>query len=112
MNTKFKKIISLSVACLIGLFSMSCVKTHAGALGDIKNMINSFRGSDNQSEESFNFIKSNESSGDFLYDGSLFLYGGIALISISIIGIIITLKPKRKKKKSTHKVHKKSKKEI
>lgn len=47
----------------------------------------------------FNFIKSEEKVRDFIYDGSVFLYGGILLITISCLGIFFTLKPKKKKKK-------------
>ena len=105
MNNKFKKIVSLFLACLIGLFALPCTQAEASILSNIKNSITSLKGSDDQSEGSFNFIKSNESSGDFFYDGSLFLYGGIAFIAISVIGIIITLKPKKKKKKNKSKTN-------
>lgn len=47
----------------------------------------------------FNFIKSEEKVRDFIYDGSVFLYGGILLITISCLGIFFTLKPKKKKKR-------------
>jgi len=50
--------------------------------------------------ENFNFIKSEEVVDSFIYDGSLLLYGGIALISISIAGITFTLLPSRKKPKT------------
>ena len=99
MNNKIKKIISLFVACLIWVFTLPCAKTNASVLSTIKNTVASLAGSNDQGENSFNFIKANESSTDFLYDGSLFLYGGITFIAISILGIIITLKPKKKKKK-------------
>ncbi len=99
LNNKIKKIISLFVACLIWMFALPCAKTNASVLRAIKNTVTSLTGSNSQGENSFNFIKANESSTDFLYDGSLFLYGGITFIAISILGIIITLKPKKKKKK-------------
>lgn len=51
----------------------------------------------------FNFIKSEEKVRDFIYDGSVFLYGGILLITISCLGIFFTLKPKKKKKKKRKK---------
>ncbi len=50
--------------------------------------------------ENFNFIKSEEVTDSFIYDGSLLLYGGIALISISIAGITFTLLPSRKRLKT------------
>lgn len=55
----------------------------------------------NKEEEfnNFNFIKSDEKVKDFIYDGSVFLYGGILLITISCLGIFFTLKPKKKKKR-------------
>lgn len=99
MNKKFKKFVSLSVACLIWLFAVPYTQANASIISNIKNAFTSSKESDDQTEGGFNFIKSNESSNDFFYDGSLLLYGGIAFISISIIGIIITLKPKKKKKK-------------
>lgn len=56
---------------------------------------------DKEEEEfnNFNFIKSEEKVRDFIYDGSVFLYGGILLITISCLGIFFTLKPKKKKKR-------------
>ena len=110
MNNKFKKIISLSAACLIPLFALSYTPAHAGVLSGIKNAVTSLKLTNKDSEKTFNFIKSNESTYDFLYDGSLFLYGGIAFISISIIGIVLTLKPKKKKKKDINRMYKKTKK--
>ncbi len=54
---------------------------------------------DEEENNNFNFIKSNEEAVDFLYDGSLLLYGGIVLIAISCAGIIITFIPRRRKKR-------------
>lgn len=51
----------------------------------------------------FNFIKSNENIKDFLYDGSLLLYGGIGLIAVSVIGIVITFLPRKHRKKRPNK---------
>ena len=51
-----------------------------------------------EKDESFDFIKSEEKINDIIYDGSVLLYGGIALISISAAGIIFTFLPKRKNK--------------
>ncbi len=49
--------------------------------------------------ENFNFIKSNEESQNFIWNGTIFLYGGIALIIISVFGIIITFIPRKRRKK-------------
>lgn len=58
-----------------------------------------------EKEENFNFIKSEESDvNDFIYDGSVFLYGGILLVSVSVAGIVFTLlPPKRKNNKKRRK---------
>ena len=53
--------------------------------------------------ENFNFIKSDEDSQSFIWDGSIFLYGGIALIVISVFGIIITFIPRKRRKKRRRK---------
>lgn len=52
-----------------------------------------------KASENFNFIKSEESeSNNFIYDGSLLLYGGITLIIVSITGMILVfIFPKKKK---------------
>ena len=41
--------------------------------------------------ENFNFIKAEEDSQNFLYDGSILLYGGILLIIASISGMSFTI---------------------
>lgn len=50
-----------------------------------------------EKDEGFGFIKSDEKISDLIYDGSVLLYGGIALISISAAGMIFTFLPKRRK---------------
>lgn len=50
-----------------------------------------------EKDEGFSFIKSDEKISDLIYDGSVLLYGGIALISISAAGMIFTFLPKRRK---------------
>lgn len=50
-----------------------------------------------EKEENFNFIKSEEETENFVYDGSLLLYGGIGLIIISIGGMVITIISRNKK---------------
>ena len=52
-----------------------------------------------KNSENFNFIKSQENNNDFLYDGSLLLYGGIALVALSVLGTIFTFLPPRNRKK-------------
>ncbi|MBP3320403.1 MAG: hypothetical protein J6K87_02005 [Clostridia bacterium] len=49
----------------------------------------------------FEFIKTDSNHNklyDFIYDGSILLYGGILLIVLSVLGIIFTLVPPRKRK--------------
>lgn len=53
-------------------------------------------------ENEFNFIKSNDSDDNFFYNGNWLLYGGILLIAVSITGMIITLKPKKRKNRKTN----------
>lgn len=60
--------------------------------------------SKSETSETFDFIKSNDSQGGMFNTNNILLYGGIALITTSVIGIIITLKPKKRKNK-----HRKSK---
>ena len=50
-----------------------------------------------EKREGFGFIKSEEKISDLIYDGTVLLYGGIALISISAAGMIFTFLPKRRK---------------
>lgn len=56
-----------------------------------------------KSDDNFSFIKSEENSGSFFYDGKWLIYSGIALIAISITGIVITFR-----KPKTYKNHNKS----
>lgn len=50
-----------------------------------------------EKDEGFGFIKSDDKLSDIIYDGSVLLYGGIALVSISAAGIIFTFLPGRRK---------------
>ena len=59
----------------------------------------------NDEKNNFNFIKSEENIMDFIYDGSILLYGGALLIIISLLGMFFSLKPRKNK-------HKKRKKDI
>lgn len=60
--------------------------------------------SQNETSETFDFIKSNDKKDGFFNTNNMLFYGGISLITISVLGIIITLKPKKRKNK-----HRKSK---
>ncbi len=49
----------------------------------------------------FDFIKSGETQNwfyNFVYNGSILLFGGILLILLAILGIIFTLVPKKNSK--------------
>lgn len=50
----------------------------------------------NDEGDEFNFIKSNSYNGNFLYSDGWLLYGGIVLIIVSITGILMILKPKKR----------------
>lgn len=52
----------------------------------------------NESNDEFKFIKSDQYSDSWFYNENFLLYGGIALILISIVGITLTLKPKKCKR--------------
>lgn len=106
-NTFLKKLIS----CIISLSLIFCAlpKCECKGLADkffgaINHIINgnSEAGDENSDgetgdEDEFNFIKSNNGDNNFFYSGNWLLYGGIALVAVSITGMIITLKPKKNK---------------
>ncbi len=109
-NISFKKLFS----CFISLALIFCVlskfecKVHANKFsGTISRMINKNSETSDESfseetenENEFNFIKSNTTDNNFFYNGNWLLYGGIILIILSIIGMVITLKPKKRNKKN------------
>ena len=72
-----------------------------GLRANATNFNMNFLSSQNLKNENFNFIKSSQYAHDFIYDGSLLLYGGILLICISVIGLILTFSGKKKRKKKT-----------
>lgn len=108
MKKNFKKAISYAAALIILILSPY---TFSGLNKKSNNIMLPLATSDQtenteEKEEeanNFNFIKSNENVRDFLYDGSLLLYGGTALIIISCAGIIITFIPRRRKKRKQRK---------
>ena len=51
------------------------------------------------SSEGFDFIKSNKEVSGWLKDGKILLYSGITLILVSIFGLFMTFKPKKKSKR-------------
>ena len=66
----------------------------SGITGDVL-IINQADQNSEKSDDNFNFIKSEENSGSFFYDGKWLIYSGIAFIAISITGIVLTFrKPK------------------
>lgn len=70
------------------------------------------RATNENASANFNFIKSEESENDnFIYDGSLLLYGGIALIIVSVTGMVLVfILPKKKKNIYSNSKYKKMKK--
>ena len=97
MKINIKKLVSylLSVVFL----SILIVSSQQVEASRFSNIIQTSASQKSEEESNnFNFIKSNEKVKDFLYDGSVLLYGGILLITVSCLGIFFTFKPKRKKK--------------
>ena len=78
---------------------MTCTpidKYFAEDVGDVTNETTQSAETPTSEEESeFNFIKSNNYDNSFFYSDQWLLGGGITLIVISIVGIVITLKPKK-----------------
>lgn len=112
-NTLIKKLIS----CFISLALIFCAlpKCECKGLADrffgaINHLMGKGSEENNESsdiedgdENEFNFIKSNSADDNFFYSGNWLLYGGILFIVISITGMIITLKPKERKKRRARK---------
>lgn len=92
MRKKFKKTLS-AVICIGSIFAGA---TFLGNFCHAKNSQKNEAETKKQ-EESFDFIKSDDKISEIIYDGSVLLYGGIALISISAAGIIFTFLPSRRK---------------
>ena len=99
MKNKVKKIFSivamsvtLGVACLCG-YNCQAVNNPFKYLSQSSQSNN-----DSNNQPNFNFIKSGEKNCEFIYDGSIFLYGGLTLIATSAIGIICTICSGRNKK--------------
>lgn len=107
MKTILKKSISFLSAILfliLNTYTFSAInKNDIKTFLPVATAIQSDNESKDEGDNDFNFIKSNENVRDFLYDGSLLLYGGIALISLSVIGMVITFLPRRRKKRRTRK---------
>ena len=96
MNKTLKKFFSTMISTAI-ILPLSKLNTSAVDFSTKLLSASSSKG------ENFNFIKSSKYAHDFIYDGSLLLYGGILLICISIIGLILTLSKKKKRKKKVQK---------
>lgn len=92
MNNALKKIFNTTLSTAIAL---SFCKVSAAAI----NLNTKLLSSSSSQGENFNFIKSSKYAYDFVYDGSLLLYGGILLICISVFGLAFTLFGKKKRKK-------------
>ena len=110
MKNIFKKMISYAAAFLILILNPYTFLGLNKKSDKITLPLATTNQTENNEEEekedetnNFNFIKSNGNIKDFLYDGSLLLYGGIALIVISCAGIIITFLPRRRKKRRKRK---------
>lgn len=94
-----KKIFKKTLSALICTASICAGVTFLGNFCHAKNsQVNeTTKAETKEKDESFDFIKSDEKINDLIYDGSVLLYGGIALISISAAGIIFTFLPGRRK---------------
>lgn len=91
-----KKIFKKTLSALICTVSICAGVTFLGNFCHAKNSQQT-EAETKEKEESFDFIKSDEKISDLIYDGSVLLYGGIALISISAAGIIFTFFSGRRK---------------
>ena len=88
-----KNISKKLIICMVSIFTL-CSTFRSYSLANT---------SKKEETENFNFIKSEEDTKNFIYDGSILLYGGVILISISVSGIVFTLWPSKKRKKSNKK---------
>lgn len=96
LNKALKKIFNTAVSTAI-ILSFNKINSYA------TDFSTKFLSSSNSKGDNFNFIKSSKYAHDFIYDGSLLLYGGILLICISVIGLISTIFKKKKRKKKVQK---------
>ncbi len=92
------------VCCMPKCFCEEVTEKNLSAVESINSWSDSEQSSasdqnSEKSDDNFSFIKSEENSGSFFYDGKWLIYSGIALIAISITGIVLTFrKPKTYKK--------------
>ena len=91
MKKIFKKTLSAALICT------AIICAGATFLNNLCHAKNSQQTEIKEKDEDFGFIKSDEKISDLIYDGSVLLYGGIALISISAAGIIFTFLPQKRK---------------
>lgn len=90
LKTIFKK---LCVFSLIGVSAFCLAFLKSSEICHAQSQSNA---TESEEKEDFNFIKRNDNSVDFIYDGTILLYGGITLVAVSIAGMIITVIPKKK----------------
>ena len=82
-----KKKLKFYFKCLFSLLTISL----------FLNLISYACAEEKNESDNFNFIKSETETNNFIYDGSLLLYGGIVLILVSISGMTFTLASGKKK---------------
>ncbi len=92
-----KKIFKKTLSALICAVSICAGATFLTNFCHAKNSTEKTETETEEKSEGFGFIKSEEKISDLIYDGTVLLYGGIALISISAAGMIFTFLPKRRK---------------
>ena len=90
---KFFKKLRIFLSVVLSIFSFMYFRSGSACLA-----ANVSEAKTEEQKEDFNFIKSNDGVADFIYDGTVLLYGGIALVAISVAGMILTVlkKPKRR----------------
>ena len=92
LKTIFKK------WCIFSIIAASTFGLAFSGISEICHAQSQSKTTESEEKEDFNFIKHNDNSMDFIYDGKILLYGGITLVAISIAGMIITIIPRKNKR--------------
>ncbi|MDO4504097.1 MAG: hypothetical protein Q4B84_03035 [Clostridia bacterium] len=105
MNKKISNYIITTLALIWGFSGVLTLNINSVNSANFNNILLKTSISSDEKEESdeLDFIKSGNNIKSFLDNDKLFLYGGIALCSISVGGITFILMPKRQKKNKKRK---------
>lgn len=72
-------------------------ETNASQEESVKNYVSNQNENSENSSDSFAFIKTNTEANELLKDGKILLYTGILFIVISVVGLFMTLRPKKRR---------------